>query len=91
MSSTWTPAPQAETGAAAASDPAIQRIVADMSRVTFADPSLLNILLRMHRSARLMVAGPLRQRLVVLLELTGTHTALAVTDSPAATHARLLG
>ncbi|MFE9927845.1 STAS domain-containing protein [Streptomyces sp. NPDC005533] len=86
-----TSVPLADAGEAAVSDPAVQRIVLDMSGVTFADSSLLNILLRIHRSGRLVVAGPLHHRLVALLELTGAHTVLTITDSLAAARTHPLG
>ncbi|MFD3776308.1 STAS domain-containing protein [Streptomyces sp. NPDC058612] len=52
----------------ALNDPAIQRIVLDVSRVTFADSSLLNTLLRLLRTGRLVLAGPLPRCLTRVLD-----------------------
>ncbi|MBL1110416.1 STAS domain-containing protein [Streptomyces sp. 5-8] len=86
-----TAAPLADASEAAVSDPTVRRIILDMSGVAFADSSLLNILLRIHRSGRLVAAGPIHHRLVVLLELTGAHTVLTITDSLAAAPAHPVG
>jgi anti-anti-sigma factor len=72
-------------------DPAVRRIILDMSSVTFADSSLLNVLLRVRRSRRLVLAGPLHDQLDRLLEMTGAQTILTVTDSLAAAREIPLG
>ncbi|MFD9380838.1 STAS domain-containing protein [Streptomyces sp. NPDC059999] len=56
---------------AAVADPALRRIVLDVSRLTFADSSMLNEMLRLLRSGRLVLAGPLPASLERVFELTG--------------------
>ncbi|MFD3679095.1 STAS domain-containing protein [Streptomyces sp. NPDC058613] len=54
-------------------DPAVRRIVLDVSRVTFADSSMLNTmlhLLHLLRTSSLVLAGPLPRTLARVLELT---------------------
>lgn len=53
------------------------RIVLDASGITFADSSLLNILILTHRTADLRVAAPTEQ-LRRLLHITGADTVLKV-------------
>ncbi|SEE25795.1 anti-anti-sigma factor [Streptomyces sp. TLI_105] len=65
-------------------DPAVRRIILDMSSVTFADSSLLNVLLSIRCSGRLVLAGPLPDQLDRLFEMTGAQTILTVTNSLAA-------
>lgn len=64
-------------------DPAVRRVVLDMSNVTCADSSLLNLL--HHRPQRTPRPGrPFAEPTGVhLLEMTGAHTVLTVTDSHA--------
>lgn len=59
-----------EAGAAAAADPTVRRIVLDVHQITFADSSMLNEMLRLLRTTRLVLAGPLPRVLALLLELT---------------------
>nr|BFD83673.1 STAS domain-containing protein [Streptomyces sp. Xyl84] len=61
-------------GAAAARG---QKVVLDASGITFADSSLLNLLVRTHLATTLRVTSPPRQ-LRRLLEITGTDTVLEV-------------
>ncbi|MCY0944835.1 STAS domain-containing protein [Streptomyces antarcticus] len=56
--------------APALADPAVRRIVLDVSRVTFADSSMLNTMLRLLRTSSLVLAGPLPRTLARVLELT---------------------
>ncbi|MFF1443380.1 STAS domain-containing protein [Streptomyces sp. NPDC058295] len=51
------------------------RLVFDVSGVSFADSTFLNLLLRIHHMTSLRIAGPPRQ-LRHLLEITGTDTVL---------------
>ncbi|MEW2297208.1 STAS domain-containing protein [Streptomyces sp. NPDC006743] len=54
-----------------------QKVVLDASAITFADSSLLNLLVRTHLATALRVTSPARQ-LRRLLEITGTDTVLEV-------------
>ncbi|WP_329448323.1 STAS domain-containing protein (plasmid) [Streptomyces sp. NBC_01426] len=60
-----------EAGNPAAADPSVRRIVLDVSRLTFADSSMLNEMLRLLRSGRLVLAGPIPPSLRRVFELTG--------------------
>lgn len=53
------------------------RVVLDASRITFADSTLLNLLILTQRSVDLRVAAP-TQQLRRLLEITGVDTVLKV-------------
>ncbi|MFD5968048.1 STAS domain-containing protein [Streptomyces sp. NPDC060311] len=53
------------------------KVVLDASGITFADSSLLNLLILTHRTVDLRVAAPTRQ-LCRLLEITGVDTLLTV-------------
>lgn len=68
-----------EAGAAALADPAIRRIVLDVSRITFADSSMLNELFRLRRGSTLVLVGPLPHSLERVLELTQARTLFQVT------------
>ncbi|MFD5892016.1 STAS domain-containing protein [Streptomyces sp. NPDC060334] len=59
-----------KAGGPAVADPAVRRIVLDVSRLTFADSSMLNEMLRLLRSGRLVLAGPLPPSLERVFELT---------------------
>ncbi|WP_411104888.1 STAS domain-containing protein [Streptomyces sp. cmx-4-9] len=50
-------------------------VVLDASRLTFADSSFLNLLLRVHRSTALRIAAP-QPQLSRLLEMTGADGVL---------------
>ncbi|MFD3809191.1 STAS domain-containing protein [Streptomyces sp. NPDC058611] len=70
-----------EAGAAAIPDPAIRRIVLDVSRITFADSSMLNEMFRLRRGSDLVLVGPLPASLERVLELTQAHTLFQVVQS----------
>nr|WP_251690853.1 STAS domain-containing protein [Streptomyces sp. CHD11] len=54
-----------------------RKVILDASGITFADSSLLNLLIQTHQAADLYVAGPTPQ-LQRLLQLTGVDTVLRV-------------
>ncbi|WP_314172070.1 STAS domain-containing protein [Streptomyces winkii] len=54
------------------------RLVVDLSRVSFADSSALNLLLRTHSRTSLHLAGPLRPFVERLFEVTGITGVLNV-------------
>lgn len=56
------------------------KVVVDASRVTFADSTFLNLLIRVHSMTALRVAEPADQLLRVL-QLTGADSVLDVRDS----------
>ncbi|GGU38297.1 STAS domain-containing protein [Streptomyces lavendofoliae] len=64
--------------ATAAADTTVARTVVDLSQVAFADSTLLNVLVKGHRTQRLVVAGPLSPRLQRILALSGLDTALRI-------------
>lgn len=64
--------------APAVADPAVRRIVLDVSRITFADSAMLDTMLYLHRSGRLVLAGPLPRSLVPVFELTMAGRLFAV-------------
>ncbi|GHI90410.1 STAS domain-containing protein [Streptomyces xanthophaeus] len=70
-----------EAGAAAIDDPDIRRIVLDISRVTFADSSMLNEMFRLRRNSNLVLVGPLPTSLARVLELTQARALFHVADS----------
>ncbi|OKK22928.1 hypothetical protein AMK16_02090 [Streptomyces sp. CB00455] len=55
-----------------------ERVVVDVTRVTFADSSVLNLLLGAHRALPLVLAGPLPDRLAHVLEVTCTDRVFTV-------------
>ncbi|MFD3872249.1 STAS domain-containing protein [Streptomyces sp. NPDC058623] len=61
-------------------DPAVRRLVLDVSTVTFADSSVLYVLLRTCRSGRLVLAGPVPSRLERLFDMTGVASLFTVVD-----------
>lgn len=65
---------------AAADDPAVRRIVLDVTRITFADSSMLNLMVRMLHTGRLVVAGPVPVQLGRLLDFTQVRDLLRTTD-----------
>ncbi|WP_411105262.1 STAS domain-containing protein [Streptomyces sp. cmx-4-9] len=73
-------APFAAAAQAAAVDPSVRRIILDMSHVSFADSSLLNLLVVLHRTGRLILAGPLPDRVTQLLQLTGMDAVLTIAE-----------
>ncbi|MEU9028646.1 STAS domain-containing protein [Streptomyces sp. NPDC048383] len=73
--------PVHEAGTAALTDPAIRRIVLDVSRITFADSSMLNEMFRLRRGSDLILVGPLPNSLQRVLELTQALPLFPVTHS----------
>ncbi|WP_386443462.1 STAS domain-containing protein [Streptomyces ovatisporus] len=59
-------------------------LVIDLSGVTFADSSALNMLLRTHARTSLHLGGPLHPVVRRLFEITGIESVLNLHDSPAA-------
>ncbi|MFD3761540.1 STAS domain-containing protein [Streptomyces sp. NPDC058622] len=70
-----------QAGAAAIADPAIHHIVMDVSRITFADSSMLNEMFRLLRNSSLALVGPLPTSLERVLELTQARTLFRIADS----------
>ncbi|MFF4321255.1 STAS domain-containing protein [Streptomyces sp. NPDC001568] len=68
----------------AANDPAVRRVIFDVTGITFADSSLLNLLIRMLHTGRLVLAGPVPPRLGRLLDLTQVRDLLPSADGIAA-------
>lgn len=62
--------PLRQACAPAVADSAVRRIVLDVSRVTFVDSSMLDAMLYLQRSGRLILAGPLPRLLAQVLEIT---------------------
>lgn len=60
--------------AGAVEDPGVWRIVLDVAQVAFADSSMLNLMLIVLRSGRLVLAGPQPAQLGRLLDLTAVRT-----------------
>ncbi|MGW7348140.1 STAS domain-containing protein [Streptomyces sp. NPDC054854] len=65
----------------AVTDPAVRRIVLDVSRITFADSSLLNEMLHLQRIGHLVLAGPLPRSVVPVFEPTMAGRLFAVADT----------
>ncbi|MGW7344605.1 STAS domain-containing protein [Streptomyces sp. NPDC054854] len=61
-------------------DPDLRRIVVDVAGLTFADSSVLNQLMRLLRTGRLVVAGPLPPQLVRLFDVTGVGPVITVVN-----------
>ncbi|MEU9032573.1 STAS domain-containing protein [Streptomyces sp. NPDC048383] len=76
-----------EVGTAAVDDPGVRRIVLDVTAVTFADSSMLNLMLLLLRSGRLVLAGPLPDRLGRLLDVTEVRALFTTTDGTEAARA----
>ncbi|MFG2621798.1 STAS domain-containing protein [Streptomyces sp. NPDC048507] len=68
----------------ALTDPHLRRIVIDVRELTFADSSVLHLLVRLLHSGRLVLAGPLPPQLARLLEVTGMAAAFTVAEGPEA-------
>ncbi|MFD9359587.1 STAS domain-containing protein [Streptomyces sp. NPDC060031] len=73
--------PLRESSAQAAADPDVRRIVLDVSQVGFADSSMLNQMLLLLRTGRLVLAGPVPPQLGRLLDLTEARGLFPVADS----------
>ncbi|MFD3807803.1 STAS domain-containing protein [Streptomyces sp. NPDC058611] len=67
-------------GTAAAADPEVRRIVLDLRRVSFADSSMLNQMLMLLRTGRLVLAGPVPHQLDRLLLLTQARDLFTIAD-----------
>ncbi|WP_079407421.1 STAS domain-containing protein [Streptomyces sp. 3211] len=55
---------------AAADAPGVRRIILDVTQVAFADSAMLNLMMIMLRTGRLVLAGPVPPRLGRVLDLT---------------------
>ncbi|MGW7313538.1 STAS domain-containing protein [Streptomyces sp. NPDC054865] len=73
--------PVHEAGTAALADPEIGRIILDVSRITFADSSMLNEMFRLRRGSDLILVGPLPNSLHRVLELTQALTLFHIAPS----------
>ncbi|MEU8464052.1 STAS domain-containing protein [Streptomyces sp. NPDC029003] len=62
--------------------PHLRRIVVDVSGLTFADSSVLNQLMRLLRTGRLVLAGPVPLQLARLLDVTGMAPLFTVAKDP---------
>ncbi|MFD3941153.1 STAS domain-containing protein [Streptomyces sp. NPDC058611] len=67
--------------ARAVADPAVRGIVLDVSRITFADSSMLDVMLYLQRTGRLVLAGPLPRFLAQILEITQAGPLFTVAGS----------
>ncbi|MFD3762701.1 STAS domain-containing protein, partial [Streptomyces sp. NPDC058622] len=65
----------------AVADGGVRRIIIDVAQVTFADSSMLNVLLTTQRCGCLILVGRLQDQLARLLEVTGANTVFSVADS----------
>ncbi|MFD3557562.1 STAS domain-containing protein [Streptomyces goshikiensis] len=65
---------------AAADDPGVRRVILDVSRVTFADSTMLNLMLILMRTGRLVLVGPVSPRLGRVLDLTQARDLFPTTD-----------
>ncbi|MEU8461730.1 STAS domain-containing protein [Streptomyces sp. NPDC029003] len=65
---------------AAGADPGVRRIVLDVAALTYADSSFLNLMLRVLRTGRLVVAGPVPSQLARVLDLTETRSVFRIAD-----------
>ncbi|MGW7319613.1 STAS domain-containing protein [Streptomyces sp. NPDC054865] len=72
--------PLKEAGTAAVEDPGVRRIVLDVTAVDFADSSMLNLMLLWRRSGRLVLAGPVPDRLGRLLDVTEARALFITAD-----------
>ncbi|MFD0412547.1 STAS domain-containing protein [Streptomyces sp. NPDC127108] len=63
------------------STPLTLRLVLDLTRLEFADSTLLNVLIRTHRRRDLRILGPMPAQLRELLRVTGTLGFFHVCDS----------
>ncbi|MDK1472752.1 STAS domain-containing protein [Streptomyces sp. 549] len=57
-----------------------RRVVFDLSAVTFADSSILNLLLAARNRCELVLAGPLHSQVLRLFEVTGVSDVFTVAD-----------
>ncbi|MEU6313141.1 STAS domain-containing protein [Streptomyces sp. NPDC047014] len=80
-------APLASACTTAVEDPRVRRIVLDVTALTFADSSMLNLMLRVRASDRLVLAGPLPTQLTRVLDLTATREIFTLAESAEAARA----
>lgn len=66
---------------AAIDDPGARRIVLDVTDVTFADSSMLNVMILLLRTGRLVLAGTMPPQLSRLLNLTGAGPLFPTADT----------
>ncbi|MET9468005.1 STAS domain-containing protein [Streptomyces sp. NPDC006544] len=71
----------------AAADTHVRRIVLDVSGVAFADSSMLNLMLLLLRSGRLVLAGPVPAQLDRLMEITQSRSLFTTADGVEAARA----
>ncbi|MDJ0384559.1 STAS domain-containing protein [Streptomyces sp. G-G2] len=73
--------PLAEAAEAAVGDPGVRCIALDVTGVEFADSTLLNLLLRLRRTGRLVLIGPTPHRLNRIFGLPQAGDLFQVVDS----------
>ncbi|MEU9415905.1 STAS domain-containing protein [Streptomyces sp. NPDC048272] len=66
---------------AAADDRAVRRIVLDVTDVTFADSSMLNVMILLLRTGRLVLAGTVPAQLGRLLDITQARPLFTTADT----------
>ncbi|MFG2622460.1 STAS domain-containing protein [Streptomyces sp. NPDC048507] len=76
-----------QAAAQAVADAGVARIVVDVSAVAFADSSMLNALVQLRRSGRLVLAGPLPAQMDRLFELVSAHQIFTIVGSVEAARA----
>ncbi|MFE9404080.1 STAS domain-containing protein [Streptomyces sp. NPDC006530] len=81
----WSGALDMETAeslyARADAEPPGERLVLDLSRVTFMDSMGLNALLRISQERQLVITGPLQDQVRYVLQITEADTVLTVQSS----------
>ncbi|MFF7183396.1 STAS domain-containing protein [Streptomyces sp. NPDC008121] len=70
-----------QAGENAALQPGVERLVLDVSGVTFADSSGLNCLIRLNQIVPVVLSGPLAAQLRRLLQITGAEQLFPCADS----------
>ncbi|MEV4947889.1 STAS domain-containing protein [Streptomyces sp. NPDC053755] len=58
-----------------------ERLILDVSEVTFADSTALNCLLRLHQMMPVTLSGPLHRQFTRLLQVTGTDAVFTLSAS----------
>ncbi|MFJ9080319.1 STAS domain-containing protein [Streptomyces sp. NPDC102278] len=66
---------------AAIAHPEVRRLVLDVTTVTFADSSMLNVMILLLRTGRLVLTGPIAAQLGRLLDLTGAGPLFPTADT----------
>ncbi|WP_411102894.1 STAS domain-containing protein [Streptomyces sp. cmx-4-9] len=72
----------------AAKAPGVRRIVLDIAAMTFADSSMLNLMLLLLRSGRLVVAGPVPPQFGRVLDVTSARSLFLIADGIEAARTR---